>query len=200
MARKNLSEIKMRDFQEYEKVCQKLADRKKEPEQDETIKEGGQEYRLSHNDVRYIKSLRRKRANRTRGDNRSRNVSRKGRLWLWRNVIVFAGAFVGLLFLVGPLLELSLTYSRTIGGSLLWMAALLVWLRPIMERAAQHGGVWRAIFSDLRHNPLNSAMLASVGAGIMFVVDWWPFYGSNIGPDMVDLANDIIHIVKSLGG
>ena len=200
MARKNLSEIKMRDFQEYEKVCQKLADRKDGPEHNETVEEGGQEYRLSRKDVQHIKSLRGERTNRTSRDNRSRSVGRKGRLWLWRNVIVFAGAFVALLFLVGPLLELSLTYSRTIGGSLLWTAALLVWLRPVMERAAQHGGVWRAIFTDLRRNPLNPAMLASVGAGIMFVVDWWPFYGSNIGPDMVNLVKSIIHIVKSLGG
>ena len=200
MARKNLSEIKMRDFQEYEKVCQKLADREKDPEHNETVEEGGQEYRLRRKDVLHIKSLRGERTNRTRRDNRSRNVNRRGRLWLWRNVIVFAGVFVALLFLVGPLLELSPTYSRTIGGSLLWTAALLVWLRPVMERAAQHGGVWRAIFTDLRRNPLKPAMLASVGAGIMFVVDWWPFYGSNIGLEMVNLVKSIIDILKSLVG
>ena len=200
MTEKTLSEIKMRDFQEYERVCQKLADRKKEPEHNETIDVAGQKYRLSHNDVRYIKSLRRKQANRARRNNRSLNVGRKDRLRLWLNVTVFAGAFVGLLFLFGPLLELSLSYSRTIGGTLLWTAALLVWLRPVMERANQHGGVWRAIFADLRRNPPNPAMLASVGAGIMFVVDWWPFYGSNIVPEMVDLAKIAIYYVKNLGG
>lgn len=200
MEKKNLSEIKMRDFQEYEKVCQKLADRKEDPGHNETVKEGGQEYRLSHNDVRYIKSLRRKRANRTRGDNRSRNVSQKSRLWDWMSFSVFAAIFLGLASLAGLMVALDLTYSRTIGGSLLCGAALLVWLRPVMDRADQHGGVWRSIFADLRRKPPNPAMLASVGASIMFLTDWWPFYGSNIVPTIVDLANDIIHYAKSLVG
>ena len=201
MARKNLSEIKMRDFQEYEKVCQKLADREEDPEHNETVEAGGQEYRLSRNDVRHINSLRGEQTNRTRRNNRSRSVGRKGRLWVFGNVALFISIFLVILVGLGRLTDLNQEFFRALGGSLLLGAALSFWLRQVMEQAVQHGGMWRALGSALWRNPFdNPGMMASLGAAIMYVIDWWPHFGSNIVPTIVDLVKSIIDIVKSLVG
>ena len=201
MARQNLAEIKMRDFQEYHKVCQKLADRKKDPEHNETVDVGGQEYRLSRNDVRYINSLRGKQTARPRRDNRSQKTVWKRRLLGGVSFALFMVVFISPLFWLGPLTNLNREFSRALGGSLLLGAALSFWLRPARERTVQYGGIWRLLVVALWRNPLdNPGMLASLGAAIMYVTDWWPHFGYKIIPNVVDLIKTLIHLVTSLGG
>ena len=196
----DLSEIKKWNRQEYERLCQKLAGRKKEVVEGDTIKERGQAYRVSKNDARHIRRLKHAKAMGAQS-NRSQKTVWKRRLWGGVNFALFMAVFISPLFWLGPLTNLDRDLSRALGGSLLLGAALSFWLQPVMEQAVQHGGVWRSLGADLWRNPLkNPGMLASLGAAIMYVIDWWPPFGSNIVPTMVDLVKSIIDIVKSLVG
>ena len=198
---KNLSEIKMRDFQDYQRVCQDLADLKNEPEQGEKIKVRGQEYRLSHNDVRFIRSLRRTKPSGSTQPNRSQRSGWQHWLGLSMNVSLLIGILLAVLLILGPLTSLDQAISRTLGGSLLLSAALSFWLRPVIEQVVRHRGMWRALWSAVWRNPLdNPGMLASLGAAIMYVIDWWPSFGSTLIPTVADLIKIGIYYVMNLFG
>lgn len=192
---KNLSEIKMRDFQDYQRVCQNLADRKNDPEQGEIIKDRRQEYRLSHNDVRFIRSLRRAKSSSNTRSNRPQRVSWQYRLWIFGNVALFIGIFIALLFLLGRLTALNQDLFRALGGSLLLAAAFLLWLRPVIGRADEYRGMWRALWAAVWRNPFdNPGMLATIGAGIVYAIDWWQPFGSTLISDIKVLIKGIIHL------
>ena len=184
---RNLSELKMRDFPRYEKFCQKLANRKLDPKHQEIIKEGGQKYRLSRSDLKFINSLKKMQ------DTRHRRMPWRQRLMPTFNAIFFVGFFLGLLFIFSPLLELNEELSRSMGGSLLFGAALMVLTNSILDRAKEQGNFWGALSAYLCSNPLkNPILLACVGAGIMFIVDWWPHFGSKLIPNLKDLMTSFV--------
>ena len=196
----DLSEIKKWSRQEHERICQNLARRKKEVVEGDTIREKGQEYRINKNDARHIRRLKDAKAKGSQ-NNRSTNVGWKRRLVVYGNVALFVSIFVVLVVSLGRLTNLNQEFFRALGGSLLLGAALSFWLRPVMEQAVQHGEIWRSLWGAVWRNPLdNPGMLASLGASIAYAIDWWQPFGSKIGPDVVDLANEIIRLVKSLVG
>ena len=196
-----LSEIKKWNPERYERICRRLARGKKEVKEGNTTRERRQEYEIGPRDARYIEELRRTKSSSNTQPNRSRRSGWQHWLGLSMTISLLIGILMMVLLILGPLTSLDQALSRTLGGSLLLSAALSFWLRPVIEQVVRYSGMWRALWSAVWRNPLdNPGMLASLGAAIMYVIDWWPSFGSTLIPTIAGLIKIGIYYVMNLFG